>query len=80
MDELMPGYSRARSRQIGIMMGDLGVTLMAWLDALEQPGTQAVLIAAVSALGALICFRVAGLLDRSASGRPAPHLPDAHRE
>jgi len=80
MDELMPGYSRARSRQIGIMMGDLGVTLMAWLDALEQPGTQAVLIAAVSALAALICFRVAGLLDRSGSARPAPHLPDAHRE
>lgn len=63
MDDLMPGYSRARSRQIGIMMGDLGVTLMAWLDALKDPGTQAIIVAAVSALVGLACFRVARLMD-----------------
>jgi hypothetical protein len=70
IDDLMPGYSRARSRQIGIMMGDLGVTLMAWLDALKEPGTQALLIAGVSGLAAWICFRLARLLDRP--------IPDAH--
>jgi type II secretory pathway component PulF len=63
MDDLMPGYSQARSRQIGIMMGDLGVTLMEWLDALKEQRTQAIIIAAVSAVAALACFRVARLLD-----------------
>ncbi len=59
----MPGYSQARSRQIGIMMGDLGVTLMEWLDALKDPRTQAMIIAAASALAAFACFRVARLLE-----------------
>jgi len=76
MDDLMPGYSRARSRQIGIMMGDLGMTLMAWLDALKDPGTQAVIIAAVSVLAAWICFRLARLLEtpRAAAGVRADGL------
>jgi hypothetical protein len=63
MDDLMPGYSSRRSRQIGIIMGTFGMTMMEWLDALKEPGTQAIIIAAVSALVALACFRVARLLD-----------------
>lgn len=63
MDELMPGYSRTRARQVGILMGNFGVTLMEWLDALKDPGTQAILIAAAAALVALVCFRVAWLMD-----------------
>jgi hypothetical protein len=70
MDDLMPGYSQARSRQIGIMMGDLGVTLMEWLDALKEPRTQAMIIAAVSAVAALACFRVARLLELQQRDEP----------
>jgi hypothetical protein len=75
MDDLMPGYSQARSRQIGIMMGDLGVTLMEWLDALKDPRTQAIIIAAASALAALACFRVARLLDPPQRDEPGPPRP-----
>lgn len=75
MDDLMPGYSQARSRQIGIMMGDLGVTLIEWLDALKDPRTQAIIIAAVSALAALACFRVARLLDLPQQDEPDAPQP-----
>ncbi len=71
----MPGYSQARSRQIGIMMGDLGVTLIEWLDALKDPRTQAIIIAAVSALAALACFRVARLLDLPQQDEPDAPQP-----
>jgi hypothetical protein len=64
MDDLMPGYSRKRARQMGIMMGDLGMAMMGWMDALKEPSTQAIIIAAVSVLAALALFRVAWLLDR----------------
>jgi hypothetical protein len=77
MDDLMPGYSQARSRQIGIMMGDLGVTLMELLEALKDPRTQATIIAAASALAALACFRVARLLDlpqRDGPEAPQPKI------
>jgi hypothetical protein len=63
MDELLPGYARARTREIGILMGPTGVTLMEVEDALERPGTQAVLIAAVAALFASYFFRAAWVLD-----------------
>lgn len=63
MDELLPGYERARTRQIGILMGPTGVMLMEWQDALERPGTQAILIAGVSALFASYFFRAAWVLD-----------------
>ena len=65
MDELLPGYSRARARQTGIVMGGFVVTLLQWADALQDPETQAVIVAGASALVALICFRVAPLLDRT---------------
>jgi len=74
MDDLMPGYSRKRERQMGIMMGSLGMTMMEWMDALKEPRTQAIIIAAVSVLAALALFRVASLLDRphdSAAEPPA---------
>ena len=64
MDDLMPGYSRKRERQMGIMMGSLGMTMMEWMDALKEPRTQAIIIAVVSVLAAVALFRVASLLDR----------------
>jgi hypothetical protein len=63
IDDLLPDYSRARAREIGILMGNFGVMMLGWTDALERPGTQAIIIAAVSALVALGCFRAARVLD-----------------
>jgi len=63
MDELLPGYSRTRAREIGILMGHTGVMMLEWQDALERPGTQAIIIAAVSGLFALYFFRAAWVLD-----------------
>ena len=61
--EDLPGYAQARQRQIGIMLGTLGQTLMEGLDAMKEPRNAAVLIAAVSAVVALVCFRIARLMD-----------------
>jgi hypothetical protein len=64
MDELLPGYSERRARQNGILMGSFVVWLLESADELKEPGTQALIIAAVSVLVALCCFRVAWLMDR----------------
>ena len=65
-DPLMTGYSRAESRQIQILVGKMGLLMVDILDSLKQPGTQAFLITAVSALVAIGCFYFAGLLDDDA--------------
>ena len=67
IDELLPGYSHARARQTGILMGSFVATLLGFADSLEDPETQAFIIAVASAIVALVCFRVATLMDR-------PHL------
>jgi hypothetical protein len=72
MDDLMPGYTRKRERQMGIMMGSLGMTMMEWMDALKEPRTQAIIIAAVSVLVALALLRVASLMDRPHDHAAAP--------
>ena len=64
IDELLPGYSQQRARQTEILMGSFVVTLLRWADVLTEPRSQALIIAGVSALVALACFRVASLLDR----------------
>ena len=66
MDDLLPGYSERRARQTGILMGGFVVYLLQSADKLNEPSTQALLIAAVSLLVALCCFRVAWLMDRPA--------------
>jgi hypothetical protein len=63
MDDLMPGYSERRARQTGILMGGFVVSLLEGVEKLKDPATQAVIIAAVSVLVALCCFRVAWLMD-----------------
>src|ERR1700726_3992636 len=72
IDELLPDYSRERTRDIGIMMGTLGVLMLGWTDALQRPGTQAIIIAAASALVALVCFRLAWVLDYNEQARQRP--------
>jgi hypothetical protein len=63
MDDLLPGYSRSQAREIGQLMGHTGVIMIEWQDALARPGTQAVIIAAVTALFAAYFFRAAWVLD-----------------
>jgi hypothetical protein len=64
MDELLPGYSARRARQTGILMGSFVVWLLESADKLQEPASQAVIIAIVSVVVALCCFRVAWLMDR----------------
>jgi hypothetical protein len=67
MDELMPGYSERRARTNSIIMGNLVVALLGVLEALKDPTTQAVIIATASIAIALVCYRIAWLME----------LPDA---
>jgi hypothetical protein len=69
MDDLMPGCMRWRERQMGIVMGSLGKRMMEWRDALKEPRTQAIIIAALSALVAVALFRVARLPRRARAAR-----------
>jgi cobalamin synthase len=71
MDELFPGYSRNRARQVGILMGSMTVTLIGLLDALKDPFTASVIVAAVSGCVALIFFRLASVMDQSNRHLPA---------
>jgi len=64
LDDLMPGYSERRARQTGILMGGFVVSLLQGAEKLKEPFTQAWIIAGVSVLAALCCFRVAWLMDR----------------
>lgn len=66
MDDLLPGYAERQARQTGILMGSFVVSLLEGADHLKEPATQALIIAGVSVLVALCCFRVAWLMDRPA--------------
>jgi hypothetical protein len=66
-DPLLAGYSeaqsRAESRQMGLLYGKSGVLIDDLCDDLKRPGTQAAIIAGVSALIAAGCFYLARPLD-----------------
>lgn len=66
LDDLMPGYSRSASRQMGIMYGQAGVLMFELRQQLDRPEVQAGLIVVVSGLIAAGCFRVAWLDDERA--------------
>jgi hypothetical protein len=59
----MPGYAYARARQRGILMGGFVASVMDSLDALREPGTQAIILAIVVTIVALGCFRVASMIE-----------------
>lgn len=63
LDELLPGYSEQKARQNAILMGDMVVTLLGWVDALKEPGAEAAIIAGLSVLASAGCFWIASLLD-----------------
>jgi hypothetical protein len=76
LDELLPGYSDRRARQTGILMGGFVVSLLQGAEALKDPITQAWIIAGMSVLVALCCFRVAWLMDRPAEDGPGSGADD----
>jgi hypothetical protein len=76
MDELLPGYSERSARQTGIIMGNFVVSLLHGADKLQEPSTQALIIAGVSVLVALCCFRVAWLMDRPADDEQSASGPE----
>jgi hypothetical protein len=75
IDELLPGYSRNRERQVGILMGGFVVTLLEWFDALKDFRVQAAIVAGVAALVAAVCFWMAPLFDRRPSDSEPWSLP-----
>ena len=79
MDELFPGYSRNRARQVGILMGSMTVTLLGLADSLKDPFTASAIIAAVSACVALILFRLAAVMDQANARRPAASISKDNR-
>ncbi|HEY1913379.1 MAG TPA: hypothetical protein VGG73_20805 [Vicinamibacterales bacterium] len=63
IDELLPGYTEQKARQNAILMGDMVVTLLGWVDALKDPAAEAAIIAGLSVLSSAGCFWVASLLE-----------------
>ena len=61
--ELAAGYLKARDHQMGQLMGGFGVMLTQWMEALQQPLAEAILIAAGSALVAWVCVRLSATAD-----------------
>ena len=72
-DPLLAGYSgaqsRAESRQMGLLYGKSGVLIDDLWNDLKRPGTQAAIIAGVSALIAFGCFYLARPLDSDGEAR-----------
>jgi hypothetical protein len=62
-DPSMLGYDKPEKRQMEILYGKSGQLIEDWSNDLKQPGTQAVIIAAVSVIFASGCFYFARLLD-----------------
>lgn len=63
LDELAAGFIKARDRQLGQLMGPLGVVMNQWMDVLQRPLSEAILIAAGAGVIAWICFRSAETAD-----------------
>lgn len=62
-DPSMQGFNRAQQRQMGQLYGKSGLLIEKWVDDLQQPALQAILIAAFSALVFGGCIYFARLLD-----------------
>lgn len=62
-DLSMIAYSKPEERQMEILYGKAGELIEEWSNDLKQPGTQAIIIAAVSIIIASGCFYFARLSD-----------------
>jgi hypothetical protein len=49
----------AHERQMGLLYGTTGAAIMSFVRTLDEPSGHAGIIAAASALGAILCFRAA---------------------
>lgn len=58
--------SKVVARNIEVNTGKAGVFMLDLMDALQVPGTQALIIAVVSILAASACFYIAHLSDNAA--------------
>ena len=76
MDDLMPGYTARRAHATGILMGGFVVWLLEEAEKLQEPATQAMIIAGASVVVALCCFRVAWLMDRPPDDAQHEFHPD----
>ena len=76
MEDLLPGYTARRARSTGILMGGFVVWLLQEAEKLQEPSTQAMIIACVSVIVALCCFRVAWLMDRPPEDPQRQSNPD----
>ena len=65
-DPAMVGFNRAEERQMGMLYGKQGKLIEDLTYALKQPGTQAFLVAAASAVIAAGCFYFARVLEDEA--------------
>jgi len=65
-DPAMVGFNRRQERQMGLLYGKQGRFIEDLSNSLQQPGTQAVLIAAAAAVVAAGCFRFASILEHEA--------------
>jgi hypothetical protein len=74
IEDLIPNYTAANSRQMGLLYGHSGELMWETMQALKQPTIQAIVIAVVSVLVAIVCFRIAWLDADHAAGER-----DAHR-
>jgi hypothetical protein len=63
LDELAAGYLKARDHQLVQLMGPFGVMMNQWMDVLQRPLSEAILIAAGGAIIAWACFRLAETAD-----------------
>ena len=62
-DPSMAGFDKPEERQMALLYGRQGELIEQWTNDLKQPGTQAVIIVAVSVLLAGGCFYFARLSD-----------------
>ena len=63
IDELTAGYIKARDHQLNQLMGPLGVMMNQWMEFLQQPLVEALLVAASAAVVAWMCFRLSETAD-----------------
>jgi hypothetical protein len=73
LEDLIPGSNAARERQVGILIGPFGVSLIEAWEYLQHPGVEAILTVGAGAIVAMGCFRLATLLERA----PLDPLPPA---
>ena len=61
--ELLPDSRAVIERQRGVLFGRAGVTMMNWLDALEQPAGHAFILVVAGVIGAAACYQVAHAIE-----------------